>query len=172
MLNHQNNNMEATHQQAIDKLKSFIDKGDIAMLCTLHEDHIHSRPMATSDIDDEGNLWFFTNEYSEKVDQVEKNHHITLCYTDHGNSTYVCVNGLASVVKDADKMKELFNPMVKAYFPEGLNDPKLALLKVSPKHAEYWDSHTNMMVRFIGILGSALTDEKSVESEHGKIDFQ
>lgn len=163
--------METTHQDGLKKLKSFIDNGDIAMLCTIHGDHIHSRPMATADIDSEGNIWFFTNEYSPKVDQVEDNHHITLCYTDHGNSTYVCVTGIGTVEQDKAKMKELYNPMVKAFFPKGLDDPKLALLKVKAQHAEYWDSSSSMMVRFMGILGSALTDQKYTQGKHGEIDL-
>ena len=163
--------METTHHTGIEKLKSFIDNGDIAMLCTLQGDHIHSRPMATSDLDSEGNIWFFTDEFSPKVDEVENNQNITLCYMDHGNSKYICINGTASVVNDSAKMKELFNSSVKTFFPEGLNDPKLALLKVRPKHAEYWDSHSNSMVHFMGILGSALTDERAVRGGHGEINL-
>lgn len=164
--------METTHHTGIEKLKSYISNGDIAILCTLKNNQIHSRPMATSDIDDEGNIWFFTNEYSAKVEELEQNNHtVTLCYTDHGNSTYVCINGTATVVNDKAKMEELFNSMVKAFFPEGLDDPKLALLKVRPEHAEYWDSHSSSMVRFMGILGSALTGEKYTKGEHGEIDL-
>lgn len=163
--------MENTHQNSIKRLKSFISNGDVAMLCTIHQDHIHSRPMATSDIDEEGNIWFFTNESSPKADQVESNHHITLCYTDHDNSTYVCVNGIGTVENDKEKMKELYNPAVKAFFPAGLDDPNLALLKITPKHAEYWDSSSNIMVRFMGILGSALTDQKYTGGKHGEIDL-
>jgi len=163
--------METSHHEGIQKLRSFIDRGDVAILSTIHEDHIRSRPMATSDIDDEGNIWFFTNEYSPKVDQLNQNKNINLCYSDHDNNTYVCVNGTASVSTDHDKMKKLFNPMVKAFFPQGLSDPKLALLKVTPQHAEYWDSHSNMMVRFMGILGSALTDERYIHGDHGEINL-
>ncbi|MBC8054679.1 MAG: pyridoxamine 5'-phosphate oxidase family protein [Sphingobacteriaceae bacterium] len=163
--------METAHNTSLNKLKSLIDNGDIAMLCTLRDDHIHSRPMATSDIDVDGNIWFFTNEYSPKVDEVENNKNITLCYTDHTNNKYVCINGIASVVSDRSKMEELFNSSVKNFFPEGMDDPRLALLKVRPKHAEYWDSHSNSMVHFMGILGSSLTNQQSLGGEHGEIDL-
>jgi len=164
--------METTYQAGLEKLKSYISNGDVAILCTIEEDQIRSRPMATSDIDEEGNIWFFTNEYSPKVYEIENNiNNVTLCYTDHENSTYVCINGKATLVKDQAKMKELFNSMVKAFFPEGLDDPRLALIKVKPTHAEYWDSHSNTMVRFMGILGSALTGEKYIKGQHGEIDL-
>ncbi|MFD2163004.1 pyridoxamine 5'-phosphate oxidase family protein [Paradesertivirga mongoliensis] len=163
--------MENTHRSGLDKLRSFIDNGDIAVLCTLKADHIHCRPMATSDLDEQGNLWFFTNEYSSKVEEVEQNDNITLCYTDHDNSKYISINGTASIVNDRSKMEELFNSSVKMFFPEGLKDPKLALLKVQPHHAEYWDSHSSSMVHFMGILGSALTNERSLGGEHGEIDL-
>ncbi len=160
-----------TQQSGLEKLKGFISAGDIAMLCTLQEEEIHSRPMATSEIDEAGNIWFFTNEYSPKVDEVQNNQNITLCYSDHSDSTYVSIKGTGWLVIDRSKMEELFNPMVKAFFPKGLDDPRLALLKVVPKTAEYWDSPSSSMVRFMGILGSALTGEKYDRGEHGKIEL-
>ena len=164
--------METTPQHAgLEKLKSLISNGDIAMLCTLTDTQIHCRPMATSDIDEEGNIWFFTNEYSQKENELESNQTVALCYSNDDKSTYVSINGTAWLVTDPQKMKELFNSMVKTFFPEGLNDPKLALLKIRPKHAEYWDSHSNTMVRFMGILGSALTGERNLRGEHGEIDL-
>ncbi|MEJ6980197.1 pyridoxamine 5'-phosphate oxidase family protein [Pedobacter sp. P351] len=163
--------METSQHSGLEKLKNFINNGDVAMLCSLQADNIHSRPMVTSDIDEEGNIWFFTNEHSPKVNEVGNNQKVTLCYTDHDNGTYVSVNGLAAVVNDPLRMKKLFNSMVKTFFPEGLNDPKLALLKVHPTHAEYWDSNSNSMVRFMGILGSALTGDEFTRGKHGEIDF-
>jgi general stress protein 26 len=160
-----------TQESGLDKLKGFVNAGDIAMLCTLQEEEIHSRPMATSDIDEAGNIWFFTNGYAPKVDEVQNNQNITLCYSDHNDSTYVCIKGTGSLVTDRSKMEELFNPMVKAFFPKGLDDPRLALLKVEPKQAEYWDSPSSSMVRFMGMLGAAVTGKKYSGGDHGKIDL-
>ncbi|MBC7914633.1 MAG: pyridoxamine 5'-phosphate oxidase family protein [Pyrinomonadaceae bacterium] len=163
--------METTHLEGIQQLRGLINRGDVAMLCTIHEDHIRSRPMATSDIDEEGNIWFFTDEHSHTTQQLNKNHRITLSYSDHLNGIYLCLNGSASVVKDKNKMEKLFNAVAYEFFPKGLDDPKIALLKVEPKHAEYWDSRDNTMVNFIGILGSSLTEHLQAHISHKEIDL-
>ncbi|MCR6641128.1 MAG: pyridoxamine 5'-phosphate oxidase family protein [Sporocytophaga sp.] len=55
--------------------------------------------------------------------------------------------GKAEVVKDPVKMQELWKPVLTAYFPDGLEDPDIGLLKVSIDEAEYWDSRTGKMIQ-------------------------
>ncbi|WP_207425477.1 pyridoxamine 5'-phosphate oxidase family protein [Pedobacter sp. SYSU D00535] len=165
--------MESSHRDSIQKLKDLIHEVDIAMLCTLNGDEVRSRPMATLEIDDEGFIWFFTNEYSGKVGEVEEQHKVNVIYSHPGKQTYVSVNGYAVVVNDRSKMEQLYTPTVNRFFSEGLDDPKLALLKIKPYQAEYWESHAEEgMVRFMGILGSSpVADEELHHSEHGKLNL-
>lgn len=158
-----------TSKENIDKLKELVKDVRTAMLCTRHEDHIHSRPMGTADIDDEGNIWFFTNEFSGKANQIEQEPKVCLAYSHPGKSTYVSILGDAEIVEDKAKMKELWNPLIKAWFPEGLDDPKLALLKVNPYEAEYWDASSSKMVNFFKIAVAAVSGGKTDVGEHGKI---
>lgn len=157
------------YNEGLDKLKKLVEDVKVAMLCTKHQDHLHARPMSTSQIDDDGNFWFFTNEFSGKVDQVENDPHVCLCYSDPANSTYVSVRGDAELVTDQDKMKDLWNPILKAWFPEGLDDPKISLLKVTPNDAEFWDSSSSKMVNFFKIVRAAVTGGKTDVGDHGKI---
>jgi general stress protein 26 len=55
------------------------------------------------------------------------------------------------------------------WFPEGLDDPELALIKVSPVNAEYWDSSSNKMVVLFSMVKAALTGTRYKEGEHGKL---
>ncbi len=159
--------MEKDNQEGLHKLKELVEEVNIAMLCTYHQDHIHSRPMATSQMDDEGNIWFFTDEFSEKSNQIKDNPKVCLCYSDPSKNTYLSVRGSAELVHDPVKMQELYSPVIKAWFPKGLDDPKLTLLKVKPEKAEYWDS--NKMVTFFNIIKAVVTGEKYDEGEHGEI---
>ncbi len=163
--------METTANKNIAKLKNLIGDVEIAILSTLDGEEIISRPMATSEVDDEGNIWFFTNEYSGKVGDVINEPKVNVSYSHPGRHTYVTINGYASVVHDRAKMEQLFNPTIKIFFPQGLNDPKLTLLKVRPYQAEYWENHSvDGMLRFMGILGSSpIADEELHHGEHGKI---
>ena len=165
--------METTHQNSIKKLKSLIDDIEIAMLCTLNGDEIRARPMATLKIDDDGSIWFFTDEFSGKVEEAQAQHKVCLSYAHPGKHTYVSVNGYAEVVNNRTRMEDLYTPMVKVFFPRGLEDPKLTLLKIKPYEAEYWESDgEGGMVRFMGILGSSpIADDELHHSEHGKLNL-
>jgi general stress protein 26 len=134
------------------------DKGDIS-----------SRPMATIDIDEEGNIWFFTNEFSEKIHEVSKDNTVNLIYAHPGKNTYLNVKGTCKVVIDRAKMKELWNPMMKAWFPDGLDDAKLCLVRVMTQEAHYWNNTSNKMIVFANMLKAIVKGEKYEEGVTGKI---
>jgi general stress protein 26 len=160
-------------QEAIDKLKSIVKDVNVAMMCTTQRNgRMHSRPMGTAAIDDDGSIWFFTNEDSEKVEEIEKESGICLCYSKPTDNTYACVMGHGQAIDDQQKMEELWNPMLKAWFPKGLDDPQITLIKVNPYHAEYWDDSDSRMVVFFKIAKAALTgDEYKGEGSHGQLNL-
>ncbi|WP_428659007.1 pyridoxamine 5'-phosphate oxidase family protein [Runella sp.] len=142
----------------------------VAMLCTHSADgHIHSRPMGTSDVDKDGNIWFFSKESSEKIDEIEDNPDVCVCYSQPDDNTYVCVMGAAKIVHDPKKIDELWNPMIKVWFPEGKDDPELLLIKVDPHSAEYWDSSSSKMVVLFNMAKALVTGKEYEEGEYGTI---
>ncbi|RYY27237.1 MAG: pyridoxamine 5'-phosphate oxidase [Sphingobacteriaceae bacterium] len=161
---------EQSKSEQIKFLKDKIEDVRIAMLVTVNANReIHSRPMATADVDADGNVWFFTNEFSPKVAEISHENKVVLAYSNPSNNTYLSIKGTASLVDDKAKMKELWNPIIKAFFPGGLDDPKLTLLKVDTDEAEYWDSNSSKMVVGFQMLKAAITGEKYDQGDHGKI---
>ncbi|WP_417602941.1 pyridoxamine 5'-phosphate oxidase family protein [Owenweeksia hongkongensis] len=158
-------------EKALKKLKDIVNDVNIAMMCTTQKDNsIHSRPMATAGIDNDGTIWFFTNEGSEKVKEIENDNGLCLCYSEPKNNTYACVMGKAKAVDNKAKEKELWNPILKAWFPKGLEDPNMTLIKVSPNHAEYWDANDSKMVVFLKIAKAAITGKSyDAEDSHGEM---
>ena len=120
----------------------------------------------------DGTLWFFTKEHSGKVDEVQRDRHVNLSYADPGKQHYVSVSGRASVVTDREKAKELWNPVLKAWFPKGLDDPELALLKVTVEKAEYWDSPSSAVVHRVGLAKALVTGKEYRPGENEKIELQ
>lgn len=146
----------------------------IAMLVTSDSDgQLRSRPMATQDTDFNGTLWFFTRDESPKVDAIANDSHVNLSYADPDGNRYVSICGTASIVRDREKMRELWTPSVKAWFPEGLEDPQLALIKVDVVSAQYWDFASKSLVQLAGFVKSVLTGQplKTDQNKH-KIDFR
>jgi len=162
----------ASKTDPIKFLKDKVEDVRIAMLVTVNQNHeIHSRPMGTADLDKEGNIWFFTNEYSSKVDEISHENKVVVTYSNPNNNTYLSIKGTASLVDDREKMKQLWNPIIKAFFPDGLDDPKLTLLKVDTEEAEYWDSNSSKMVVAFQMLKAAITGERYDQGDHGKIEL-
>jgi general stress protein 26 len=158
--------------ESLKYLQDKIKEVRTAMLTTYNPDKgFSSRPMGTADVDDEGNIWFFTNEYSSKVSDISVENTISLTYSDPKNHTYLSIVAEASLVDDKAKMKELWNPFIQAFFPKGLDDPKLTLIKLKPSDAEYWDSSSSSMVVLFNMLKATVTGKQYDEGKHGKIDL-
>ena len=143
------------------KLRDLIKDIRFAMLTTLEEDGtLKSRPMATQEVEFDGDLWFFTYGAAPKVDEIEHNQHVNVSYSEPKDQKYVSVSGTAQLVRDRQKIEELWNPLFKAWFPKGLDEPDLALLKVSVDKAEYWDSPSSTVVRLVGFAKAIITGEQ------------
>ncbi len=154
----------------VQKLAKLIHGIDFCMMTTVGESgSLHSRPMSTQKDEFDGTLWFFTEVDSGKVIEIANDGHVNLSYADPSKHRYVSVSGRARLVRDREKAKELWNPMHKAWFPEGLDDPKLALLAVDVTQAEYWDAPGGKLVQLIGFTKAMLTGEKYEPGDHAKI---
>jgi len=162
----------ADHAESVKKLGALIKDIQMAMLTTIDDDgSLRSRPMATQQAEFDGTLWFFTRAEAPKVDEVRQDRRVNVSYAEPKGQRYVSVSGTAELVRDPAKNKELWNPLLKAWFPKGLEDPELALIKVSVEKAEYWDSHSSTMVHLIGYLKAAATGQPYRPGQHEKVDL-
>ncbi len=157
-------------QDVIEHLGELIRGIKVAMMTTVEQDgSLRSRPMWTHDRDFDGELWFFTKEHSPKVDEVEHDHHVSLAYADPSRDRFVSISGRCALVLDKEKARELWNPTLKAWFPEGLEDPELALLRVSVEKAEYWDTPNSRMVQLAGFVKATLTGQEFRPGDNEKV---
>lgn len=156
----------------IKKLGELIADINIAMLTTIDEEGtLRSRPMGTQQVEFDGDLWFFTGADSAKVYEVRQEQQVNVSYADPKQQRYVSVSGLAQLVRDQQKIKELWNPIFKAWFPDGLDDPNLALLKVHVTKAEYWESANGVVVPLVGFAKALLTGQQYQGGENEKINL-
>jgi len=163
--------MEDKRQESIEKLKSLTEGIDFCMLTTINGGQLRSRPMSTQEFGEGGELWFFTSDDTHKVDEIEADNRVNAAYSKPDDNVYVSVSGRASIVKDREKMEELWNPILKAWFPDGLEDPTLCLLKVSVEEAEYWDSPNSTIVQLVGFVKALVTGQQADGGDHGKVNL-
>ncbi len=164
--------MQNTREESIKKLKELTEDIDFCMLTTMDGGYLRSRPMSTQEFDVEGELWFFTSDNTHKVEEIEKDNRVNVAYSKPDDNTYVSVSGRAEISIDRAKIEELWSPILKAWFPEGLDDPHLCLLKVSVEQAEYWDAPSSKLVEIFGFVKSLATGQQASYGENEKIDLK
>lgn len=146
------------NKDAVEKMREIAKAANICMFVTnLSSLPLSASPMATQEVDDEGNLWFFSNKNSNKNADIAEHNEVQLFYSHTGNYEYLSIYGRAEIVIDRKKNEELWTPIAKAWFKEGKDDPELTLLKVTPSDAYYWDTKNSKMVSFFKIAISAIS---------------
>lgn len=161
--------MPDKRQESIEKLNELIKDVGIAMLTTMDGGVLRSRPMQTQKFEFDGDLWFFTGKNTHKADEIELDNRVNVSYAAPDDNTYVSVSGVASIVQDKAKIEELWNPILKAWFPEGLDDPNLRLMKVSVEQAEYWDATSSTIIQIAGFVKALVTGQRADGGENKKI---
>lgn len=163
---------KAGRDEQIRKLGEMIKEIEFAMLTTVDEDgSLRSRPMATQRAEFDGNLYFFTHASAPKVDEIEREHHVNLSYAKPEDQRYVSISGRAQVIRDRQKIEELWTPELRAWFPEGKDDPDIALLKVTVEKAEYWDSTSSTMAHILGFAKAVATGTTYQPGENEEINL-
>lgn len=156
--------------QDFTKVKALITDIGVNIFTTKEKDgSLRGRPMRTAQVDEDGSLWFFTNEYANTVDELSENNEVYLTYASQASSTYVIVHGRASLSNDRSLMKAMWNPTMDVWFPEGLADPSILLIKVQPQKAEYWESASSKLVMWYVMAKAMVSGEKYDEGNHGKV---
>ena len=151
---------EAPLEERIAKVGELIKDIEIAMLTTVDESgELHSRPMYTQKAEFAGTVWFFAYADSDKANDIRREPRVNLGYSKPADQTYLSLAGKASVSFDRAKMEELYNPMLEAWFPQGLETPRIALLKIEATSAHYWDSPSNPVAHLIGLVKTKVTGQ-------------
>jgi general stress protein 26 len=165
--------MKEQDNKNIEKFIEMVKDSRICMLITdeKNAENLSGRPMAINKIDDDGTMWFFTKASSYKIDEIEESRKVSVAIANESSQNYLMIHGTATLVKDKTKMKELWSIFMKAWFPLGLDDPDMTLIKVAPSEVNYWDSSSSKMVVLYNMLKAIVTGEEYTEGEHGKINL-
>jgi len=135
-----------SHEGA-DKLYDLIDDIRICMMTTVEEDgRLASRPMYGLEADQAGDLWFFTQVESSKTTEISREGHVNLAYSHPSKQHYISLSGRAEIVRDKGYIQDKWSEPLRTWFPEGKDDPQLALIRVHPERGEFWDSPSSTVV--------------------------
>lgn len=156
----------------IRKLRQLVRSIRVAMMTTCTEDgSLHSRPMATCEISRDGSLWFFTYGNTGKVQEIGQNHKINVNYADPENDRYVAVAGTAEVIREREKMEEIWSPRLYEWFPQGIDTHDIVLLRVEVERLEYWDLNAGRFSNLFERLRGAVLHTPVFPTKHGYIEI-
>jgi general stress protein 26 len=150
---------ETSEQDRREKVRELVKDARIGMLTTMTTDGRHvSRPMALQDVEFDGDLWFFAYADSDLARQIAVHPQVNVAFSDAKQHSWTSMSGAAQVVHDDAKARELWSPLYKAWFPDGLETPGLALIKVHAESAEYWEAaHSSRVITLLGYAKAAVT---------------
>jgi general stress protein 26 len=152
------------------KLCDLIRDIKIALLTTVdREGRFHSRPVQTLNVEGLEALWFFTDWSSPKVDELQHDVRVSLTYADPGKNVYVAVSGVGTLFRDIEKARTLWSIEQRAYYPDGPEDRRLAILRVRIEQAEYWIAPGRVSYLVAAVKATVTGTPAGVIGEHGKV---
>jgi general stress protein 26 len=161
-----------SHEDELKTLWEKVKDIKVAMLTTLDDKgQLRSRPMYTQKTEFKDYIWFFTREGAPKVAELDRNMQVNISYANPDDQVYISISGSAQVMKSKSKAEQLWNPALKAWFPKGLDDPDLALIKINVDFAEYWDPHSGKMVTLFGLMKAIFSGKEYDPGEDRKLVF-
>jgi general stress protein 26 len=157
--------------EALEKVRQLLKHFRNAMMITSADGRPHSRPMGLQGKADEfeGQLWFFTDRTSRTVEEIETESAVSLTFQNDGASAYMHLFGRAMIVDDRSKMKERFTPLLKTWFPKGLEDPRLTLIRFDTDHGNFWDSSGGMLQVLGAFTKAIVTGTRGQGGEMGDV---
>lgn len=166
------NNHEDLHgATAVEKIKEIVGKAESCFFTTSYTlaGSCGARPMGAQHVDEEGNLWFLSANDSHKDQEIAINPNVTLYFQGSPHSDFLVIKGIATASRDQAKIKDLWKPVFKTWFPEGENDPRISVIKVRPTEGYYWDTKHGFAVAGIKMMIGAVTGKAMDLGVEGKV---
>ncbi|QYF94579.1 pyridoxamine 5'-phosphate oxidase family protein [Massilia sp. PAMC28688] len=165
----EHNHQDLAGPQAIKKMSELIKEAQTCFFCTNPSgSDIDARPMNVLEVDEQGNLWFLSAVDSHKNEELQANPKVRLFFQGSPHSEFLHLEGIATVSRDKARIEQLWKFVLKTWFTEGKDDPRITVIKVAPTHGYYWDNkHGNAVAGMKMMIGAAVgvTLDDSIEGE-------
>lgn len=132
---------------------------------------LYARPMVAVQDKFHSELWFFTEADSPKIDEIARDSHVLLSYSEPDKQNYVSINGTAQIVMDRDKIHALWSEYLRTWFPKGKDDDNIALICVHVDQAEYWDAPSSKFLHAYGYVKAVVTGKQPEAGDNRKVSF-
>jgi general stress protein 26 len=125
--------------------------------------------MSAQKTDEAGNFWFLSASDSHKNADIAKDPAVQLLFQGSAHSDFLNIYGTATISTDKELIKELWQPILKAWFTEGEDDPRITVIKVETNEGYYWDNKHGNAIAFIKTVAGAMIGKTYDDSIEGTL---
>jgi general stress protein 26 len=160
-------------EEAKKKIKDLAEKASTCFFCTNISTGkpFSVRPMALQKFDEDGGFWFLSGSDSNKDEEISDDSRVQLLFQGSNYSDFLNVYGIATRSRDKEKIKELWSPMFKTWFTEGIDDPRITVIKVDAIEGYYWDTKNNKAIGLIKRIAGAVAGKTLDDSIEGTLNI-
>jgi general stress protein 26 len=145
---------QAHREQAIEMARS----GRLCMLTVrTDEGALLARPMTPLEVTDAGEVWFLVDTTSALAREVAASPEVNLSFEQ--GDRWLSMSGRGKVLDDPGKVAQLWSPAAEAWFPAGPDDPRLGVLRVRARTAEYWSTPGGRIATALSFVKAKATGE-------------
>ncbi|MFM9865585.1 MAG: pyridoxamine 5'-phosphate oxidase family protein [Micropepsaceae bacterium] len=155
------------HEHLYDLISDF---GTAMLVTNAGANTMRARPMAVVELRPDADAYFMTSIESPKVGEIEHDSNVLLTF--QSSSQFASVRGIARVDRDKALIKQHWKESWKVWFPKGVDDPSLALIRFEAHEGEYWDNAgvQGMKYAFEAVKAYMQGETpKTDDRQHGKV---
>ena len=165
------NHKDLQGTEAGKKIKELAGKAESCFFCTAITTgrQISVRPMSPQKVDEAGNFWFLSANDSHKNQDIQADNNVQLLFQGSAHSDFLSIYGTASISTDKALIKELWEPIVKTWFTEGVDDPRITVIKVETREGYYWDNKHGDAIALVKMAAGAIMGKTLDDSIEGQL---
>jgi general stress protein 26 len=162
------NHQDLMSKDAVAQIKAIVKRSSSCFFCTAigTGESGGVRPMSVQRVDSDGTIWFLSASDSHKNDELVRDPRVRLYFQGSTHSDFLYLDGTADVSTNKAMIKELWEPICKTWFTEGVDDPRITVIRFVPTGGYYWDTkHGNAVAGVKMMIGAAIgkTLDDSIE---------
>jgi len=165
------NHKDLFSQEAGEKIKELASAANTCFFCTgiTTGKPLNTRPMSIQKVTEDGIFWFLSSDDSHKNAEISSDPYVHLLFQGSKYSDFLSIYGTATISKEKSIIEDLWDPILKAWFTQGIDDPRITVIKVETKEGYYWDNKHGNAIAFAKTLFGAMTGQTLDDSIEGKL---
>ena len=124
-----------------------------------NDGRLHSHPMTPQKVTDDAEAWFFIGLQGELAEDLMETSEVNLAFAEVGS--WLSVSGHVEFENaNREKIDELWNDGVAAWFEGGKDDPNLGLMRFVGESAQFWGQPGGKVASLAQIVKSKFTGDR------------